>query len=242
MQLSQTCKDTRGDKGPRSQPALTLAPARFTTAQGKQAEALDTLLNLEKQYRLAENVFATSACCLAVLDVLYEAKEWKLLNEHIILLAKRRSQLKQARTTPMRALLHRGALTTVPGLAQEFSYILPVRYACSERVARLQAVQAFVKQAVSYVDHAPDRDTTVELIKTLQSVTEGKVSRRQAAQHSCYFLQGHNVSMASAELKAVDHQLVRQCSGKITEPLARSCPLSPDCCLYRFLWRLSAPG
>lgn len=39
-----------------------------------------------------------------------------------------------------------------------------------------QAVQAFVKQAVSYVDKAPDRETTVELIKTLQAVTEGKVS------------------------------------------------------------------
>ena len=38
-----------------------------------------------------------------------------------------------------------------------------------------QAVQAFVRQAMTYIDHTPDKETRVELIKTLQSVTEGKV-------------------------------------------------------------------
>jgi hypothetical protein len=39
----------------------------------------------------------------------------------------------------------------------------------------MQVVQAFVKQGLSYIDKAPDKETKVELIKTLQSVTEGKV-------------------------------------------------------------------
>ena len=43
------------------------------------------------------------------------------------------------------------------------------------RAARLQVVQAFVRQAMGYLDQAPDKDTRVELIKTLQTVTEGKV-------------------------------------------------------------------
>lgn len=64
--------------------------------QGRRTEAVEALLNLEKQHRLAENVTLTKACCLAVLDVLFEAQQWKELNEHILLLAKRRSQLKQA--------------------------------------------------------------------------------------------------------------------------------------------------
>lgn len=42
-------------------------------------------------------------------------------------------------------------------------------------------MQAFVKQAVSYVDQAPDKEITVELIKTLQSVTEGKVRVPESA-------------------------------------------------------------
>ncbi len=39
----------------------------------------------------------------------------------------------------------------------------------------MQAVQAFVMQAMEYVERTPNEETKVELIKTLQSVTEGKV-------------------------------------------------------------------
>ena len=39
----------------------------------------------------------------------------------------------------------------------------------------LQAVQAFVRQAMGYIEQTPDKDTKLELIKTLQTVTEGKV-------------------------------------------------------------------
>lgn len=41
----------------------------------------------------------------------------------------------------------------------------------------MQAIQAFVRQAMTYIDHTPDKETKVSLIKTLQSVTEGKVGR-----------------------------------------------------------------
>lgn len=36
-------------------------------------------------------------------------------------------------------------------------------------------MQAFVRQAMGYIEQTPDKDTMVELIKTLQSVTEGKI-------------------------------------------------------------------
>ncbi len=65
--------------------------------QGSKAEALEGLLNLEKQHRLGEDAPATKAACAAILEVLFEAKDWKALNEHVLLLSKRRSQLKQAR-------------------------------------------------------------------------------------------------------------------------------------------------
>lgn len=63
--------------------------------QGDLTAALECMLTLEKQHRLGEDITATKLCCTAILDALFEAKEWKLLNEHILLLAKRRSQLKQ---------------------------------------------------------------------------------------------------------------------------------------------------
>lgn len=44
-----------------------------------------------------------------------------------------------------------------------------------------QAIQAIVRQTMGYVDEVPDVAAKVQLIKMLQAVTEGKVSRRVAA-------------------------------------------------------------
>lgn len=94
---------------------------------------MEALLNIEKQQRLAEDVTSTRMACSAILELLFEAKDYTQLREHILLLAKRRSQLKQA-------------------------------------------IQAFVRQAMGYLDKLPNQQEQVELIKTLQIVTEGKVS------------------------------------------------------------------
>lgn len=40
-----------------------------------------------------------------------------------------------------------------------------------------QAVTAMVQQAMQYIDKTPDLDTRIELIKTLNNVSAGKVSR-----------------------------------------------------------------
>ena len=46
----------------------------------------------------------------------------------------------------------------------------------SKRRAQLkQAVGATVTEAIGFIDQTPDEDTKIELIKTLQSVTEGKI-------------------------------------------------------------------
>lgn len=52
---------------------------------------------MEKQARVAEDVTASKAACSAVLEVCHKAKDLKQLEEHIVLLAKRRGQLKQVR-------------------------------------------------------------------------------------------------------------------------------------------------
>jgi hypothetical protein len=65
--------------------------------QGDLTRSLEGLLNLEKQARVAEDVTASKAACSAVLEVCHKAKDLKPLEEHIVLLAKRRGQLKQVR-------------------------------------------------------------------------------------------------------------------------------------------------
>ncbi|KAK1331215.1 hypothetical protein QTO34_009164 [Cnephaeus nilssonii] len=64
--------------------------------EGRLQEVIETLLSLEKQTRTASDMVSTSRILVAVVKMCYEAKEWDLLNENIMLLSKRRSQLKQA--------------------------------------------------------------------------------------------------------------------------------------------------
>ena len=70
----------------------------LSVSKGKYTDAVEGLLLLEKQSRLSEDITSTKMCCKAILEVLYEAGDWGQLNEHILLLAKRRSQLKQVQS------------------------------------------------------------------------------------------------------------------------------------------------
>ncbi|XP_039018724.1 26S proteasome non-ATPase regulatory subunit 12 homolog A-like isoform X2 [Hibiscus syriacus] len=94
--------------------------------------AIDQLLNVEKQMRLAGDVAATKKAVTEILQLCFEAKDWKSLNEQIINLSKKRGQLKQA-------------------------------------------VTAMVQQAMQYIDQTPDLETRIELIKTLNTVSAGKI-------------------------------------------------------------------
>ncbi|KAG8373270.1 hypothetical protein BUALT_Bualt11G0006400 [Buddleja alternifolia] len=100
---------------------------------GANLEAkIEALLNVEKQMRQAGDVAETRKAVTDILKLCFDAGAWKTLNEQIVLISKRRGQLKQA-------------------------------------------VQAMVQQAMQYIDQTPDLDTKIELIKTLNNVSAGKI-------------------------------------------------------------------
>lgn len=59
-------------------------------------QAIDSLLQLEKQTRLGCDMVSCSRVLCAIVQICFDAKNWNALNENIALLVKRRSQLKQA--------------------------------------------------------------------------------------------------------------------------------------------------
>ncbi|CAH4029424.1 26S proteasome non-ATPase regulatory subunit 12 [Pieris brassicae] len=65
-------------------------------SSGRVQEAIDQLLALEKQTRTGADMASTARILVTIVQICYEAKNWSALNDHIILLSKRRSQLKQA--------------------------------------------------------------------------------------------------------------------------------------------------
>ena len=62
--------------------------------QGKLAASLEALLLVEKQSRIAEDMACSKDACAAIMEVVHTHGDWKLLLEHVILLTKRRGQLK----------------------------------------------------------------------------------------------------------------------------------------------------
>lgn len=64
--------------------------------ENKFNEALEILLQLEKQTRIGADMVSSSRVLIAIVQLCFEAGNWNYLNEYITILVKRRSQSKQA--------------------------------------------------------------------------------------------------------------------------------------------------
>ncbi|EEF29610.1 conserved hypothetical protein [Ricinus communis] len=111
--------------------------------QANLESAIEQLQNVEKHSRLGGDVASTKKAVTDILQLCFEAKDWKMLNDQIVLLSKKRGQLKQA-------------------------------------------VTAMVQQAMQYIDETPDLETRIELIKTLNSVSAGKVTYSYIEAFKCF--------------------------------------------------------
>lgn len=67
-----------------------------TARNGNLRDALDQLLVYEKQTRGAADLASTSRLLCLIVKLCFEAKDWKALNEHVVILSKKHGQLKQA--------------------------------------------------------------------------------------------------------------------------------------------------
>ena len=70
----------------------------FQEAQRNLDAEIEALLNVEKQIRLAGDVSGTKNNVTDILQLCFEVRAWKTLNDQIALLWKRRDQLKQTVT------------------------------------------------------------------------------------------------------------------------------------------------
>lgn len=68
---------------------------RFSFQEGDLEASIEILLSQEKKNRLAGDISGTKDAVLSIIKVCYDARAWKTLNDQIVLLSKRRGQLKQ---------------------------------------------------------------------------------------------------------------------------------------------------
>ncbi|KAG2447973.1 hypothetical protein HYH02_007002 [Chlamydomonas schloesseri] len=139
-----------------------IAAQKEIAAKGQRAQAIEGLLNLEKSSRLAEDVTATKACCSAILELCYDARDWRGLEENVMLLTKRRSQLKQAIQAVVRQAM--GYIDSIPagdketrvGLIKTLQAVTGGKIFVEIERARLTKRLAAIKEAEGNVDEAAD--------------------------------------------------------------------------------------
>eukprot|EP01099_Mayorella_cantabrigiensis_P004596 TRINITY_DN3481_c0_g2_i1.p1 TRINITY_DN3481_c0_g2~~TRINITY_DN3481_c0_g2_i1.p1 ORF type:complete len:460 (-),score=117.69 TRINITY_DN3481_c0_g2_i1:110-1489(-) len=87
--------DMEQDFSPQVEVAIPLART-LALQKGNIQEAIENLLSLEKQTRQGNDIPSTSKLTTEIVRICYEAKNFKLLNDQLMILSKRRGQHKQA--------------------------------------------------------------------------------------------------------------------------------------------------
>ncbi len=73
------------------------AAVALVKTESRQA-AIDKLLSIERVNRMAAAAPETSVVCVAIIRILHAEKDWRAIGEHVVLISKRRAQLKAAVT------------------------------------------------------------------------------------------------------------------------------------------------
>eukprot|EP00698_Gefionella_okellyi_P019949 TRINITY_DN6198_c0_g1_i1.p1 TRINITY_DN6198_c0_g1~~TRINITY_DN6198_c0_g1_i1.p1 ORF type:complete len:465 (+),score=103.02 TRINITY_DN6198_c0_g1_i1:95-1489(+) len=139
-------------------------------------QAVEQLLALEKQTRLGEDASSTSRVVEAIVDAFAARRDYKQLNAHLLLLSKRRGQLKQAVTRMVQR-----AMTVLDQMDEptKLETIDTLRLICEGKIhvelerARLTRLLASIQENKGQVDKAADT------LQTVQVETYGSMENRE---------------------------------------------------------------
>jgi len=135
-------------------------PHQPTNTQSNLSAGTDALLSLEKAARLAEDAPAATAAVTALLDLLKGAGAWPQINETVLLLAKRRGQLKAVVQAFVRQAT--GFVDAAPGPDAQAELMKTLLAVTEGRIyveidrARLTRRLAAAKEAAGDLDGAAD--------------------------------------------------------------------------------------
>lgn len=140
-------------------------------------EALEILLSLEKQARVGSDMVSSSRILVAIVQIIFEARKWDLLNEYIAVIVKKRSQSKQAIVKMIQECAT--YVDQTPDKSTKIKYIETLRvvtegkiYVENER-ARLTKILADIKEADGDIIGAAN------IMEALQIETYGTMNKRE---------------------------------------------------------------
>ncbi|KAK9134430.1 hypothetical protein Syun_013760 [Stephania yunnanensis] len=121
---------------------------------------IESLLNVEKQMRLAGEVAGTKKAAVDIIQLCFQARAWKTLNDQIVLLSKRRGQLKQAVTAMVQQAMQ--YIDETPDVETRIELIKTLNSVSAEKIyveierARLIKKLAKIKEEQGQIAEAAD--------------------------------------------------------------------------------------
>ncbi|KAG7124331.1 26S proteasome non-ATPase regulatory subunit 12 like protein [Verticillium longisporum] len=139
--------------------------------------AVERLAVLEKQTRQASDLASTSRVLVAIVTICKNAKNWSLLNEQVLVLSKKHSQLKQAITKMVQTVV--GFLDETPDLKTKLSLIETLRTVTEGKIF-VEVERARVTKILSDIKKEQgDLKAATEILCELQVETFGSMDRRE---------------------------------------------------------------
>jgi len=150
---------------------------RELAKNGKLLEAIDSLLITEKQCRQAEDSPSTSKICVEIVKLCYEARNFDLLNEKLVLISKRRGQLRPA----IRAIVQESMtyLDKITDMKTKLALIDTLRTISDGKIfvenerARLTKILSKIKEDEG------DIASAAKILQDLQVETYGTMEKRE---------------------------------------------------------------
>jgi 26S proteasome regulatory subunit N5 len=139
--------------------------------------AIEKLSALEKQTRQASDLPSTSRILIAIVTLCKDAGDWALLNDQVLVLSKKHSQLKQAITRMVQTVMT--FLDSTPNLETKLSVIETLRTVTEGKIF-VEVERARVTKILSDIKKSQgDLKAATDILTELQVETFGSMDRRE---------------------------------------------------------------
>jgi len=144
---------------------------------GNLLGALEALLSLEKLTRTAADMLSTGRVMVSIMKMCFAAKNLDLLNEHLVILTKRRGQLKQAVTKMVQE-----AVTYLPQIdsKEETIKLIDTLRTVTAGKIYLELERARITRQLAELKEADgDVDEAANILQELQVETYGSMEKKE---------------------------------------------------------------
>lgn len=139
--------------------------------------AVEKLLSLERTNRMAAAAPETSAVCVAVVRLFRDRKDWKSVGEHVIILSKRRAQLKAAVTKTVQEAM--SYLDEIPEEKERMVLLETLRDVTAGKIYVEMEGARLTRRLAKVREEKGDLDGATEIMQELQVETFGGMERSE---------------------------------------------------------------